>query len=144
MNDTLNQSENMADRRSKEHRPLCHCGGESEYIHCCGRFLEGASIPKTAEQLMRSRYSGFVLGDEPYLLATWHPRTRPARVRLDGKARWLGLSIRGTEAGANEDCTGSVEFVARFKTDGKGHRLHEISRFEKIEGRWYYLDGRHL
>lgn len=93
---------------------------------------------------MRSRYTGFVLGDEPYLLATWHPDTRPSKVRLDEQQRWLGLSIRATESGGSGDATGSVEFVARYKVDGKGHRLHEVSRFEKIEGHWYYLDGQHL
>ena len=93
---------------------------------------------------MRSRYCAFVRGDEPYLLATWHPATRPGRVQLDTQARWLGLSIRATEAGGPDDMTGTVEFVARYKIDGKGTRLHEISRFEKIDGRWYYLDGQHL
>ncbi len=93
---------------------------------------------------MRSRYSAFAVGDESYLLQTWHPDTRPSRVRLDEKQRWLGLSIRATEAGGPGDPGGTVEFVARFKVDGKGHRLHEISRFEKIDGRWYYLDGQHL
>jgi len=77
-------------------------------------------------------------------LSTWHPDTRPSRVRLDSKQRWLGLKIRNAEAGGADDVTGTVEFVARFKVDGKGHRLHEISRFEKIDGRWYYLDGQHL
>ena len=93
---------------------------------------------------MRSRYTAFVRCDEEYLLASWHPDTRPSRVRLDDQQRWLGLSIRATEAGGAEDATGTVEFVARFMVAGKGHRLHEISRFEKIAGRWYYLDGRHL
>ncbi len=93
---------------------------------------------------MRSRYSGFAVRDEAYLLATWHPDTRPSRVRMDEKQRWLGLSIRATEAGGVGDKSGIVEFVARFKIDGKGHRLHEISRFEFIDGRWYYLDGQHL
>lgn len=92
---------------------------------------------------MRSRYCGFVTRDELYLLATWHPETRPSKVRLDEKQRWLGLSVRATEEGGVNDATGTVEFVARFKVDGKGHRLHEISRFEKIDGRWYYLDGQH-
>lgn len=55
MKDTLNQPENMADRQSNAHKPLCHSGSENEYIHCCGRFLEGGSIATTAEQLMRSR-----------------------------------------------------------------------------------------
>lgn len=93
---------------------------------------------------MRSRYCGFVSCDEAYLLKTWHPDTRPTRVRFDEKQRWLGLSIRSLEAGTQNDHTGTVEFVARYKVDGKGHRLHETSRFEKIDGSWYYLDGEHL
>ena len=93
---------------------------------------------------MRSRYSAFVERDESYLLASWHPDTRPSGVRLDPEQRWLGLSIKSTEAGTPADNTGVVEFVARFKIAGKGHRLHERSRFEKIEGCWYYLDGEHL
>ena len=93
---------------------------------------------------MRSRYSGFALGLEQYLLDTWHETTRPSRVRLDDEQRWLGLSIKSIEAGGSEDSQGKVEFVARFKEQGRGHRLHENSRFEKIDGRWYYLDGEHL
>ena len=93
---------------------------------------------------MRSRYTGFVLAREDYLLQTWHPDTRPSRVRLDDRQRWLGLRVMATEGGGESDTTGTVEFVARFKVDGKGHRLHELSRFEKIEGRWYYRDGDHL
>ena len=122
----------------------CPCGTGKDYAECCGRFISGDAIPETAEQLMRSRYTGFVVRDESYLLATWHPDTRPSRVRADEKQRWLGLSIRSTEAGGSDDRTGVVEFVARFKIDGKGHRIHEISRFEKIDGRWLYLDGKHL
>ena len=93
---------------------------------------------------MRSRYSAFVEEDEKYLLATWHPSTRPSRARFDPGQRWLGLKVKASSAGLTEDDTGTVEFVARFKINGKGHRLHEISRFEKIKGCWYYLDGQHL
>ncbi|MCL4104518.1 UNVERIFIED_CONTAM: hypothetical protein GTU68_047480 [Idotea baltica] len=93
---------------------------------------------------MRSRYTGFVLCDESYLLATWHPDTRPKQVRLDEQQRWLGLSIRNAKAGKIGDVSGSVEFVARFKVAGRATRLHEASRFELIDGRWYYLDGLHL
>ena len=91
---------------------------------------------------MRSRYTAFALGDEAYLLATWHPRTRPSRVRLNPEQRWIGLSIRDAPAVDGE--RGEVEFVARYKVSGRGHRLHERSRFERIDGRWYYLDGDHL
>ena len=92
---------------------------------------------------MRSRYSAFVVGDTPYLLATWHPATRPSRVRLDDRQRWLGLSVKDREAGGPNDDAGTVEFVARLKINGRGHRLHETSRFERIDGRWYYRDGKH-
>ena len=123
---------------------VCPCGSDHAYSACCGRYLGGAEIPSSAEQLMRSRYCGFVTCNEAYLLATWHSDTRPGRVRLDGQQRWLGLSIRSTQGGESHDVSGTVEFVARFKINCKGHRLHEISRFEKIDGRWYYLDGQHL
>lgn len=122
----------------------CPCGSKAAYVQCCGPYIAGEEICKTAQQLMRSRYSAFVVRDEAYLLQTWHVKTRPSRVRLDEKQRWLGLSIRKTEKGELNDAAGIVEFVARFKIDGKGHRLHEISRFEKIDGRWYYLSGDYL
>ena len=122
----------------------CHCGSARDYDACCGVLISGAASAETAEQLMRSRYSAFVVGQQQYLLDTWHPKTRPSRVRLDDDQRWLGLKIRSVNAGGAADDAGTVEFVARFKVGGRGHRLHEISRFEKIDGRWYYLDGEHL
>jgi SEC-C motif-containing protein len=106
--------------------------------------LSGAAVAGTAEQLMRSRYSAYVVGDESYLLASWHPDTRPSRVRLNPTQHWLGLSIRNTRGGGVKETVGTVEFVARYKIHGSGHRLHENSRFEKLDDRWYYRDGDHL
>jgi SEC-C motif-containing protein len=90
---------------------------------------------------MRSRYSAFVACDEAYLLRSWHPDTRPGSVSFDPPQRWLGLKILATNAGAATDDEGTVEFVARYKIDGKGHRLHEISRFLRTDQGWLYLDG---
>ncbi len=88
---------------------------------------------------MRSRYSAFVRGDVPYLLATWHIRTRPATLELEAGARWLGLEIKQHRmTGAN---TAEVEFVARFRVAGRAVRQHELSRFVREDGRWYYVDG---
>ncbi len=84
---------------------------------------------------MRSRYSAYVLQLETYLLATWHPDTRPARLDFDDAAKWLGLELRKSSD------PNTVEFVARYKVKGRAHRLHEISQFVFEDGRWFYLDG---
>lgn len=98
-------------------------------------------MPGTAEQLMRSRYSAYALGLMDYVYQTWYPRTRPARAELhhDAATKWLGLEIRAHAiTGDNE---ARVEFVARSKSGGRAHRLHEVSRFVREAGQWFYLDG---
>ena len=88
---------------------------------------------------MRSRYSAFVLGDEAYLLATWHASTRPAQAEAEPGTRWLGLEVR--EHRTVDADHAEVEFVARHRLAGRAVRLHERSRFVREAGRWYYLDG---
>lgn len=88
---------------------------------------------------MRSRYSAYARRETDYLRATWHPTTRPARLDLKDPVTWLGLRIVAREAGGAEDVTGVVEFIARYKTGGKGHRLHERSRFSRHGGHWVYF-----
>ena len=92
---------------------------------------------------MRSRYSAYVLALEPYLLATWHTSTRPSPPLFDGadNPRWLGLEIKRHEMNGTDSAI--VEFVARYKVGGRAHRLHEISRFVREDGRWLYVDGDH-
>ncbi|MBU3737117.1 MAG: hypothetical protein FGM62_09110 [Methylobacterium sp.] len=117
----------------------CPCGSGQAYAHCCGPWHAGAPAPD-AETLMRSRYAAYALKLEPYLLATWHPDTRPARLDLAGDtARWIGLEVRRATQDSEDRAT--VEFVARCKIAGRAHRLHERSRFVKIAGRWFYRDG---
>ena len=96
---------------------------------------------ETAEALMRSRYVAFVLGDANYLLATWHPANRPRSLEFDVEQRWLGLRIKRTEKGLPGDDEGIVEFVARYKIQGRGYRLHEVSRFIRERGKWLYVEG---
>ena len=88
---------------------------------------------------MRSRYSAFVRGDVTYLLATWHASTRPATLELEPGAKWLGLEIKQHRS-TNED-RAEVEFVARFRMAGRAVRQHELSRFVREDGHWYYVDG---
>lgn len=90
---------------------------------------------------MRSRYSAYVLRLEPYLLATWHHSTRPESLDLAGgmPVNWLGLEVKRHVALDPDHAT--VEFVARYKVGGRAHRIHELSRFVREKGRWYYVDG---
>lgn len=116
----------------------CPCGG-GDYAACCGRYHIGALAPD-AESLMRSRYSAYVLKQEAYLLATWHPDTRPATLELaNDDTKWLKLEVKKHLMTDSDHAT--VEFVARYKIGGRAHRLHEISRFVCEDDHWFYVDG---
>ncbi len=131
----------------------CPCGGPS-LATCCGPYLAGAAIPASAEALMRSRYTAYTQRNEAYLRATWHPSTLPPDpIAVDGETiQWLGLEVKSAlrlrqrKASLPESPDAdTVEFVARYRVNGRGHRLHEVSRFVREhsggEPRWYYLDG---
>lgn len=123
--------------------PPCDCGAKRAYANCCGRYHDGASLhlqAPDAEALMRSRYSAYVRDLIGYLLATWHPSTRPAALEPNPMGlRWLGLEVKAHAL--QDDTHATVEFVARSKLGGRAHRLHETSRFVREEGRWFYVDG---
>ncbi|MFF3463410.1 YchJ family protein [Streptomyces sp. NPDC002619] len=118
----------------------CPCGLPESYDKCCGRYHTGDAAAPTAEALMRSRYSAFVVGDAGYLLRTWHPRTRPARLELDPGMRWTGLKVEDARDGSAFHSAGSVTFRASYR----GGSLHERSRFERVGGAWVYVDGEFL
>lgn len=134
--------------KRESHGEACPCGrldarGKPLALaQCCGRYLLGDDPAPDAPSLMRSRYTAFVLGDERYLLATWHAGTRPAEVRSEPGTKWLGLEVRDHR---EVDAThAEVEFVARYRPStgsGQAVRLHERSRFLRDGGRWYYVDG---
>ena len=118
----------------------CPCGSELPYRDCCARLHEGLEQgvhAESPEALMRSRYSAYVVGLVDYLLATWHPSTAPGELELS-PVKWIGLDVRQSEQSGD---AGVVEFVARCRVNGRAERLHEISRFVREGGRWYYIDG---
>lgn len=127
----------------------CPCGKTSagrslDYARCCGPFIDHYDTHPApdAESLMRSRYAAFVLERERYLLDTWHSDTRPPAIEFEAGLKWLGLSIkRFTPPNPPDSDTAWVEFVARSRLAGRGHRLHERSRFLRKDGRWWYIDG---
>lgn len=121
------------------HTIACPCDSGKSYTSCCQPYHNGEAA-STALALMRSRYSAYALHLEAYLLATWHPDTRPDTIDLDTDAlKWLGLKIIRYEV--TSEATAIVEFVARYKVGGqRAERLHEISEFVHTDA-WYYLSG---
>jgi SEC-C motif-containing protein len=128
-------------KRTDPKDACCPCGSGAPLAACCGRLLSGQARPDTAEQLMRSRYTAYVVGDEAYLRRTWHGDTCPAAILSEDRPDWLGLKILKVRAGGAADTEGTVEFIARYKRNGRAFRLHEVSRFGRDNGRWVYIDG---
>ena len=118
----------------------CPCGSRLPYDDCCRPFHDGAAAP-TAEQLMRSRYSGYALGLVEHLRRTWDPATRPDPLDLDDGITWRRLQIVDTARGGPEDTEGVVEFRASYLTQEGAGLLHERSRFRRDGDRWLYVDG---
>ena len=121
----------------------CPCGRILDYALCCGRLHEGLAAPDP-EALMRARYSAFTLKRLDFLLATWHPSTRPDTLDLHDppgeRTFWLGLDVVARKLTAADAAT--VEFIARYRVGGgAAQRLHELSRFVRENGVWFYVDG---
>ena len=121
--------------------PDCPCGSGDALKDCCGPYLGGTAVAPTAEALMRSRYTAYALRNEPYLRASWHASTRPepGTIDLSAATKWVGLDVKRHQSTGPDSAV--VEFVARCKVGGRAQRLHEVSRFVREDGRWYYLDA---
>ncbi|MGW0803771.1 YchJ family protein [Nonomuraea sp. NPDC002799] len=120
----------------------CLCGLPAPYQDCCGRLHRGEGVAATAERLMRSRFSAFGVADAAYLLRTWHPDDRPARLDLDKKVRWLRLEVLECTGGSVVHTEGTVRFRAHYVDRGRPGEMEELSRFVRFEGRWVYAGAR--
>ncbi len=124
----------------------CPCGSGIPESGCCGPILDGVPAP-TALALMRSRYTAFVRGAIDHLIDTHDPSTRGSVDRASiakwsRETEWKGLEIVATERGGEDDDDGVVEFIARGVTRGTPFAQRERSRFRRVDGAWYYLDGK--
>lgn len=121
---------------------ICPCGSNKDYKKCCGYFHDKSGYPSTAESLMRSRYSAYVLSKEKYLLYTWHKSKKPKSLTFNSDGfRWLGLEILDKRAGEESDLTGVVEFKAKYSSPLGAGCVHEISNFVRENSKWFYVDG---
>jgi SEC-C motif domain protein len=117
---------------------LCYCASGKVYAECCEPLIEGTQMAANPEQLMRSRYSAYVLQNIAYLKATLTPKDRATFRESDtrewAKAEWQGLHVISAEGN-------TVEFTAKYKMNGKDYEHHEVSTFKKIDGKWFFLEG---
>lgn len=124
----------------------CHCGRPKSYENCCGKLHRGEESAQSAEDLMRSRYSAFVVADVDYLMRTHHSLKRSLIDKDDIRTwtksvKWLGLEIINKSYGEPNDVFGTVEFKAHFKEGLFRNKIHENSKFVKEKGKWVYLDS---
>jgi SEC-C motif-containing protein len=122
----------------------CPCGSGADFEACCGGIVAGRRAAPTAEALMRSRYTAYVLRKVDYLIQTTHPDERTDDLadtirKWMRQVEWLKLHIVATEGGSENDETGRVEFIAEYLADSGPGRHHECSVFEKRDGEWYYV-----
>jgi len=122
----------------------CYCGNNKSYKTCCEVFHFNNGKTETAEQLMRSRYSAFVLANGDYLMQTHHISTRlisekKAIVKWAKSVEWIKLEILNTTEGLNNNEDGTVLFNAYFYDNGSIDVIHENSAFIKENNKWYYL-----
>jgi SEC-C motif domain protein len=121
----------------------CPCGTGLTYGECCAPIHRGEREAATAEALMRSRFTAFATADVDWLLASWHPTTRPRSLELDPGIRWLRLDLLGTSDGGPFDREGTVSFEAHWVAEGARGSMRELSRFRRDHG-WQYVDGSSL
>ena len=121
---------------------LCLCGSGINYQECCELFHVGEKKPTTAVELMRSRYTAYVLRNAVYLQETWDVTRRPKLIDFSKeKIDWLRLEIVDIKKGEAKDNKGLVTFKAFYSQEGEVCVMNEISRFRKNNGHWFYLDG---
>jgi SEC-C motif domain protein len=120
----------------------CPCGLKRDYTHCCGPLITGIEHADTPEQLMRSRYTAYTLGDEKYIQSTWHPKTRPIALEhsTPNLDRWVCLEVIESQIFL-ERMEGFVRFKATSISANQLFILTENSRFIRQSGRWLYVDG---
>jgi len=144
--DAAGRRQPRAPRRPAAPRPEpghCPCGSGAAYAACCRPLHTGQARAATAQELMRSRFSAFAVGDADYLLRSWHSSTRPARLELDPRLHWTRLEIHGTTGGGPFHTEGTVEFTAYSRWQGGDgeEAMHENSSFVRESGEWVYVSA---
>lgn len=126
--------------------PTCPCSSGRLREACCGPLLDGKAAAATAEALMRARYSAFVERNYAFIKGSLAQSALPEHDedgirRWAEESQWLGLKIVSVEGGGESDEKGVVEFIARYRADGRIVAHQERAQFAKENGRWVFVDS---
>ena len=124
----------------------CPCGSGATYGECCGPIHDGNAKAKTAEALMRARYSAYAAKRIRFLKTSAGPEVQAefdedACRKWAEASTWEGLNIVGVDRGGENDNEGYVEFIAHYSANGQPVEHHEHSYFKKLDGEWKFIDG---
>lgn len=125
---------------------LCKCGSNKSYKLCCEPIHQNIKLAKSPLDLMKSRYTAYVLADINYLMQSHHSSTRPTQEREEilqwtKSVNWLKLEI--LDSNISNQNEGFVTFKASYKENGLESTIFEKSRFVKENDHWTYIDGIH-
>ena len=127
----------------------CPCCSNKNFSGCCESYLQAKKSPRTAEALMRSRYTAFTQADADYIGRTM---TGTAAVGFEAEktkafassVKWLGLTIVTKKKGNENDDVAWVKFIARYKVNSATSFIYENSEFKKIDDKWFYTSGERI
>ncbi len=112
---------------------ICPCQSQRAYADCCQPFHTQQTLPATAEELMRSRYSAYTLQNIDYIVQTTVPSQQGLLDTADMLAwsretDWQGLDVLNHVPNIGKKHA-QVEFIAHFQDAGEAQHHHELSAF---------------
>ena len=130
---------------------ICPCGSLKKYKKCCKPFHDKITFPKTALELMKSRFSAFAVLIADYIIFTTHENNsdyisdlkswNQDIMNFSKNTRFERLEILDFIEGEVESF---VTFKATLFQDNTDISFIEKSRFLKAEGIWKYVDGQFI
>lgn len=132
---------------------LCYCGNTLDFENCCQAIITGKKIAVTPEQLMRSRYSAYVIKNAHYIFKTYATATRQKQSVSDiqqwaDQTQWLKLTVLSSDDIHSSEYINNtpndlprVEFTAWYFHNKTLCKMTESSRFIYENEQWLYLDG---
>ena len=127
---------------------ICPCGSLKKYKKCCKPFHDKITFPKTALELMKSRFSAFAVLIADYIIFTTHENNSDFTLDLKSwnqdimnfskNTRFEKLEILDF---IDDEIESFVTFKATLFQDKTDISFIEKSRFLKVDEIWKYIDG---